>query len=159
MSDAASEQDPVNIGPPEAPFAGLVDDHLARPGCQLGDNIVAPFPSDQQSAHWTPITDAEGVVAMGSGQLAELFGRWKIYEVRLVTLASVYYMSANRAEDVEELLDRRNNASSLGKDLVIAALYGAETPWINKVPLYVDNDQRRCGKGELECVGASVGKR
>lgn len=57
VCDTAGEQDPMDVGSPEASLPRLVDDDFAGPWRQLVYDIVTILASDQQPAHRTLVAD------------------------------------------------------------------------------------------------------
>src|SRR5690242_5254737 len=56
--DSARAQDELEIGRAERALARLVDDHLARQRCELGNNFPPRLTAHEDSSAWTGIANA-----------------------------------------------------------------------------------------------------
>jgi hypothetical protein len=142
----------MKIGTKEAALARLVDDKFIWPGGELIYNVMSELTPNEKSAHGAYIPNPHAVVAVRRTDLTKpLCGR-QVGQVWLMTLAGVYDMSSSQPEHLEDSEYIGDNFTSLGKDLVVAALGRPKATWIDKVSLDVNDDERRCRKRESEAV-------
>ena len=143
---SAMLKDGMKIGGVECALTGLVDHGLVGKRVELGNDVVAFLPADEDAPHRPGITDGGGAAP------ADFLCRRQIGKIGAVAFAGVDDLQAGGAPCGEQGFVWLDRAAELGD---VVPQHFPEAAGLQKVALHIDDYQ--CGVGRIEVVGVRFG--
>ena len=146
LLDASVLEDGVEVGGVERALARLVDHRFAGFGIKLRNDVVAGLAAHENAAHRAGVADGRRAAA------AYLLGRRQIGQIGPMAFARMKRRKAGGAPSRQQATVWLDGPAEL-RDVV--AEHFAEAPWLQKIPLHVDNQQCAMIGAEREGIGFS----